>query len=635
MALRQLLSAKGALVAGGLVSSAFLVPSVALADKEDKDKEKTGKRATDDRYFDPSALERGAKALREMNNSPYAKQALELSKQQEVTKQTEHKEKEADYRRQAAQLEKEREQVRAQEEARLEEQRASIGAKMKQYEDELARKRMMADHELQRQRNAELAKLQEEASARADAERLRVEQQIQAERRAAEQYAADLQKQVQREKALAEAEGRIKEARDNEDVNRRAALLKYQEEARKAIESINAVMGHLGTAAMELVTDPNKLLTAVGGTTLLFLGLYSTREATRVVGRTVEAWLGTPKLVRETSRFSIWNPRSWGIGPLKNKSQEEVRKDFADIILPQQLHDNVRLTAAAAANTKMHGAPFRHMLFYGPPGTGKTMAATRLARTSGMDYAIMSGGDVAPLEGKAVTQLHQMFDWAEKSRRGLLLFIDEADAFLGRRSDAMSEGLRGSLNALLFRTGDQSKDFMVVLATNRPGDLDDAVLDRMDEALEFGLPGPDERRTILSLYLDKYIRLAGTEEGGAGAGAAGGPLARLAALVKGRKAGADQITVSDEIDEGLLAASAKATEGFSGRELAKFMAAVQAAVYGAPQPVLTRTIWQAVLERKLYEHGQRRAFKLGHHGTGDSPEPAAAAADAATPAIKA
>ncbi len=28
----------------------------------------------------------------------------------------------------------------------------------------------------------------------------------------------------------------------------------------------------------------------------------------------------------------------------------------------------------------------------------------------------------------------------------------------------------------------------------RTGDLDDAVLDRMDEALEFGLPGVDERR---------------------------------------------------------------------------------------------------------------------------------------------
>ena len=63
----------------------------------------------------------------------------------------------------------------------------------------------------------------------------------------------------------------------------------------------------------------------------------------------------------------------------------------------------------------------------------------------------------------------QLFDWSERSRKGLLLFIDEADAFLGRRGDEMSEGLRGALNALLFRTGDQSRDFMVVLATNRPG----------------------------------------------------------------------------------------------------------------------------------------------------------------------
>ncbi len=69
----------------------------------------------------------------------------------------------------------------------------------------------------------------------------------------------------------------------------------------------------------------------------------------------------------------------------------------------------------------------------GPPGTGKTMAAKRLARTSGLDYAIMSGGDVAPLGGKAVSQLHDTFDWAERSRKGLLLFIDEADAFLSKR----------------------------------------------------------------------------------------------------------------------------------------------------------------------------------------------------------
>jgi ATPase family AAA domain-containing protein 3A/B len=63
---------------------------------------------------------------------------------------------------------------------------------------------------------------------------------------------------------------------------------------------------------------------------------------------------------------------------------------------------------------------------------------------------------------------------------------------------------------------------MVVLATNRPGDLDDAVLDRMDEAIHFDLPGTEQRQQLLGLYLDKYISKAGTlEVRGGGAGGEG------------------------------------------------------------------------------------------------------------------
>ena len=83
---------------------------------------------------------------------------------------------------------------------------------------------------------------------------------------------------------------------------------------------------------------------------------------------------------------------------------------------------------------------------------------------------IMTGGDVGPLGPDAVTQLHKLFDWSESTNRGLLLFIDEADAFLGRRSRAnMSENQRNALNALLYRTGEASRNFMMVLATNRYG----------------------------------------------------------------------------------------------------------------------------------------------------------------------
>lgn len=115
----------------------------------------------------------------------------------------------------------------------------------------------------------------------------------------------------------------------------------------------------------------------------------------------------------------------------------------------------------------MHYAPFRNLLLYGPPGTGKTMFARSLAEQSGMDYAIFTGGDIGPLGKEGVTELHKIFDWANTSRKGVLLFMDESDAFLRKRSnEKISEDMRNALNALLFRTGTPSHKFMMVLASN-------------------------------------------------------------------------------------------------------------------------------------------------------------------------
>ena len=41
-----------------------------------------------------------------------------------------------------------------------------------------------------------------------------------------------------------------------------------------------------------------------------------------------------------------------------------------------------------------------------------------LARHSGMDYAIMTGGDVAPMGKEGVSAMHKVFDWSQTSRRG-------------------------------------------------------------------------------------------------------------------------------------------------------------------------------------------------------------------------
>lgn len=123
-----------------------------------------------------------------------------------------------------------------------------------------------------------------------------------------------------------------------------------------------------------------------------------------------------------------------------------------------------------------------------------------------MDYAILSGGDVAPMGRDGVTAIHKVFNWATTSRRGLLLFLDEADAFLRKRSsENMSEDLRATLNAFLYRTGEQSNKFMLVLASNTPEHFDWAVNDRLDEVVEFQLPGPDERLRLVNLYFEKFV----------------------------------------------------------------------------------------------------------------------------------
>lgn len=160
-----------------------------------------------------------------------------------------------------------------------------------------------------------------------------------------------------------------------------------------------------------------------------------------------------------------------------------------------------------------------------------------------------------------------------------------------RNKTYMSEAQRSALNALLFRTGDQSKDIVLALATNRPGDLDSAVSDRIDEVLEFPLPGEDERFKLLNLYLDKYIVQAGARKPGL-----------FGNLFKRQQKRIDIQGLNDDI---IKEAAAKTT-GFSGREIAKLMASVQAAVYGSLKCVLDPTLFREVVDYKVAEHQQRK-----------------------------
>lgn len=535
--------------------------------------------------FDPEALERGAKALREINASPYASKVLELSRTQEQTKQSELRAREAEANAAAAAHATEREKVMWSEQSRLEKERSQQQAQLKQYDDELARKRMATDHEQRRQRNAEMVKLQEEGVERQEAMKRATEEKIQRERRETERYRAELERENLRAKAIAEAEGRIAENRKNEDVIRRQMIAKVTAETEKAVKVVQETLGLIGGGINDILADRERMAMFVGSVTALAAGVYASREGARFGFRQLEKYMGQPSLVRETSRGAFW----------KSKPAAEQTSILGDVVLGEKLQERVQRLAVSTANTKRHSAPFRNILFHGPPGTGKTMAAKRLARYSGLDYAVMTGGDVAPLGSGAVTKLHEMFDWASTSRNGLLLFIDEADAFLAKRgSDVVGSESRAALNALLFRTGEMNRDVALVLATNRPEDLDEAVLDRMDESVEIGLPDLQARKRMVKLYFDKLIVR------GADAGDEKGAKSFFRGLFK--RSVPDRPVPVKDITDGDLDAVATATEGLSGREISKLMASVQAAAHGSADGSCTKQMLQEMTQTKIAEH---------------------------------
>ncbi|KAH6830436.1 P-loop containing nucleoside triphosphate hydrolases superfamily protein [Perilla frutescens var. hirtella] len=548
--------------------------------------------------FDPEALERGAKALREITTSSNAKKVFEVMKKQEETRLQELSSKVMEFKAMQAQAETEKQRVIYDEQKKLAQQQAQVKSQMAKYEDELARKRMQAENEHQRGRNQELVKMQEESALRQEASRRATEEQIQAQRRQTEREKAEIERETIKVRALAEAEGRAHEAKLSEDVSRRMLVERANAEREKWVAAINTTFDHIGGGLRAILTDQNKLVVAVGGVTALAAGVYTTREGARVIWSYVDRILGQPSLIRDSSRGKYpWSGLfSRGISTIfqgaKGGSGSQTGKILGDVILHPRLQKRIEHLSVATANTKIHQAPFRNMLFHGPPGTGKTMAAKELALKSGLEYAMMTGGDVAPLGSQAVTKIHELFDWGKKSKKGLLLFIDEADAFLCERNKTyMSEAQRSALNALLYRTGDQSKEIVLALATNRPGDLDSAVSDRMDEVLEFPLPGEDERFKLLNLYLDKYIAQAGAGKRGL--------FARLF------KREANRIEIKGVNDDLVKEAAAK-TDGFSGREIAKLLASVQAAVYGGENCVLDANLFREVVDYKVAEHQQRK-----------------------------
>lgn len=309
--------------------------------------------------FDPEGLERAAKAARELDASRNAKSAIELIKTQEATKQHEAAAKRAEYDAYTQQMrqtniEKEAEEARKTLDAQTQHERYRA-----EYADELERKRQVDMLNAQKYMQEEQLKKQEEMVARQEAMR----------RKTAE-YEAELRTKTELAKTRAEAEGRIRQERENHDLILEKVKLEAIEKRDTVLKAIEDGGKMIGEGLSSYLDDTEKLRNTALLLTAAAAGIYTTKTGAGIAGRFIEARLGKPSLVRETSRLSssafVKSPitsfkRFFGVGT----SPQEAMKG---IVLEEGLESQLRKVAVSTAHTKKNRAPFRHLLLHGPPG---------------------------------------------------------------------------------------------------------------------------------------------------------------------------------------------------------------------------------------------------------------------------
>ncbi|KAI8346267.1 P-loop containing nucleoside triphosphate hydrolase protein [Mortierella sp. GBAus27b] len=153
------------------------------------------------------------------------------------------------------------------------------------------------------------------------------------------------------------------------------------------------------------------------------------------------------------------------------------------------------------------------LLLFGPPGTGKTLLAKAVARESGARMLEIKASNIFDMfVGEGEKNVSAVFSLARKLSP-CVIFLDEVDSiFCSRSRGGAGVGGNSSQREILnqfmvewdgLRSSGQNHGIILMASTNRPFELDDAVLRRLPRRIMVDLPSEEAREQILKVYLSK------------------------------------------------------------------------------------------------------------------------------------